>query len=851
MSFSRSRSSRLAGASLAAALGAVAAAPNSEAREGHRYNAENNIPELSSPSRHGFEEIIVRIPAMRPAPGYPAKVIPAPAYVKAAKATKEAAKEPAKDVPLTKYLDLKPGEHPAAAAPAAAEGPPAAAGVDAPKEVAKDVAKDSATDAAKDGAPKAGDAAAPAPVAANAPVADKAADAASVLDVKPQGAKVDAKVQDAKIQDMKSDAKPQEAKAEAKAQDGKADAKVQDAKAQDGKAQDGKPQDGKPAVEAPAQAPIAQAPATPEAKPSVEAAAPVDAKLQDAKLQDGKLQDGKPQDAKDQQAKPSVEAAAPSAEAAKAGAPAAQTDAAQAYAALLAQGARGPIEVRLADRATLWLPAGRVYLEGALAREALGAGKNWDAATLGVVLPTGDSPEWTAYVSLIDDGYIRDDKGKALDPVKTLAAYKAAVATDNLDRQMNHLPLLEATDWMEAPRYDAKHHLSSCIGVTTAGSLNPADKIVNCGSFALGAQGALKVVVAGDEEVFARFSGEAASLADAIVHDHGKAYEDADPATVKMAPYGLVAMMTGGFEFRKPAIAKPVGVARQLGVIGLLVLYAIKFGKMALVVVAMAAASWRWLKRFRKPAPANGAVREAVAKPAEDRPFETIAPEAPAAAPAWKRVALDAVAAARSKFAHGQAAPKVEIGTPVESAAQARAKAQVKSAVEKSSGGVAAKLAGNLAALREKLPFAAKPVDAKPAFAPPRGAAPIAGSAPSEAKSALVQPEGAKPESTKSTPAAALAKVAALMRKNAPEEPRPVINLARVERRQLPGAAPNDVERRVAETAPASSVAASEPVAAHLAPVEAPAPAMDDFALIEPGDEAAAAAREALRRANG
>ena len=40
------------------------------------------------------------------------------------------------------------------------------------------------------------------------------------------------------------------------------------------------------------------------------------------------------------------------------------TNETQSYAALLAQGVRGPVEVRLADRATMWLPANRVYLDG-------------------------------------------------------------------------------------------------------------------------------------------------------------------------------------------------------------------------------------------------------------------------------------------------------------------------------------------------------------------------------------------------------------------------------------------------------------------------------------------------------
>ena len=161
-----------------------------------------------------------------------------------------------------------------------------------------------------------------------------------------------------------------------------------------------------------------------------------------------------------------------------------------AYAALLAQGVRGPVEVRLADRATMWLPANRVYLDGEQARKLLGAGKSWDNATQGVVLPATSRPDWMAYVSLVDDGYISDQDAKAMDPEAVLGTYKAKVAAENPARARQGLSPLEVTGWMEAPRYDAKHRLGSCVGATLLGSKSPDDRIVNCSSFALGDQGA-------------------------------------------------------------------------------------------------------------------------------------------------------------------------------------------------------------------------------------------------------------------------------------------------------------------------------------------------------------------------
>ena len=296
--------------------------------------------------------------------------------------------------------------------------------------------------------------------------------------------------------------------------------------------------------------------------------------------------------------------AAKPADPAPAAVPVAQVTAAQAptnetlaYSALLAQGVRGPVEVRLADRATMWLPANRVYLDGEQARKLLGAGKNWDNATQGVVLPATSRPDWMAYVSLVDDGYISDQDAKAMDPEAVLGTYKAKVAAENPARARQGLSQLEVTGWMEAPRYDAKHRLSSCVGATVLGSKSADDRIVNCSSFALGDQGALKIVVAGQETNYQRFRGESGALIDTIVYDKGKGYDDADLATVKTAPYGLIALMTGDTNFKKVTVAQPAAPApaQKLGLIALLIVYALKFGKMLLFGVAAVFAFVRWI----------------------------------------------------------------------------------------------------------------------------------------------------------------------------------------------------------------------------------------------------------------
>ena len=224
---------------------------------------------------------------------------------------------------------------------------------------------------------------------------------------------------------------------------------------------------------------------------------------------------------------------------------------------MLAQGVQGPAQIRLADRATLSLPAGRVFLEAEKARRLMGMEQSaWDAATQGLVLPLSKEPQWSAYIDLFDDGHVRDDDTAALDPKSLLAAHKATLAAQNIQRAREGLTLLEITGWFTAPHYDAaQRRFGSCVGATAQGSEDPRDRFVNCSSFILGRQGALKVAVVGDEEQAAVFKGEAAALAEAILYDKGNAYDDADPAKDRIASYGLAALAAA----REPARASMSG----------------------------------------------------------------------------------------------------------------------------------------------------------------------------------------------------------------------------------------------------------------------------------------------------
>ncbi len=850
MSFSRPRSShRFAWACLVGAASVISAPSTGVAREGGRLNHEIDIPMLSAPTRQGFDEIIVQMAPLRPAPGaVAAKPAPAPGVAQTAKpapvplqeikpapvveaaqqaAAKDTVKDAAKDavktevahaaadtaakspttqpVQTAKDLDLKTGEPALPSTPAAVA--PAAKPADQP---VAPVAQQNPAQPPKGLDLKIGEAAmpsAPAQVPEAAKPAEPAGAPAPAAQQNPAPAAKAAKGPDSKIAEAAAPTAPAPV-----AEAAKPSAPALVAEAAKPSAPAPVAEAAKPAEPAAAPAPVAepaapaaqqnptQAPKGPDLKaaepvppapsaptPVAEAAKPVDrpAAAVSAAATPAPVAKQEPK----QEPKPSVEAAAvPNAQVQTPPDTPVQQNEKEAYAALLAQGVRGPVEVRLADRATLWLPANRVYLDGQQARNVFGAAPGWDNATQGVVLPTSSRPDWMAYVSLVDDGYVRDEDAQSMDPAAILGTFKAKVAADNSARARQGLAPLEVAGWMEAPRYDAKHRLSSCLRATLLGSQSPSDRFVNCSSFALGGQGAFKVIVSGEEASAPRFRGEASALAGAIAYDKGKGYEDVDAATVKKALYGLVALMGGGADFSKVASAQTAGADKQPGAATPLAPYVLKFGGVLLVGLGALVVLNRWMARKRQSAPGEAAEEQLAAAPQE---LAMEAQEQPPAAPQ-------------------EPEPEPE--------------------AQKEMGGLAAKFA----MLRAKLssPFSRKASEPTPAASEP---APH----PVAAESLHEEPYGGE------APAAALAKLATLMREKVLRQP-PHVNLSRVEKH--------------AQVHPASPLHGGAPMAAakpaeEAAPGRETTPALDPFALIEPGDEAAASmaasARESLREAKG
>lgn len=510
----------------------------------------------------------------------------------------------------------------------------------------------------------------------------------------------------------------------------------------------------------------------------------------------------------------------------------AQDDIATRVGAILAEGVVGPAEVRLADRATMWLPAGRVFLPVDAAKKlAKEAGLEWRAGIQGMVAPAGDGLEWLAPVELVDDGYIPIGEPGSLQADKVLAAFQASLPEVNAERARVGQPPVTLDGWLTAPSLDAKHRLSACVNIATPNDQKGMDGFFNCEGWALGRHGAIKVGLADGAEMAERLKNEAAALAQTIVFDHGATYDDFDAAADQLAPYSAADLLTRDVaaQAARPAPA-PQEAAPSPSILERIsgLLYPALFGVVALGLYV-------FLKRRR----GEDGQKELQEEQQQER-AETVVAGQDSSEPAE--------APAASLFArllptlHARLAKKAEEAPKQAPAAEAPFNAVLDA--------LKSRFAGLMNAQKEKTPKAAPKADA------------------------------ASVENIGDEPVSALRKLAARMRRTSEEAPPPPVNVARIVRtpRVSGGAAPVLAEEFLAplivdhdpKEAPDAGLLepeliepgqnggqTAEPLASQSAHAAASQPAdhdaarvfdEDDFGLVEPGDADAASAASARAR---
>lgn len=214
----------------------------------------------------------------------------------------------------------------------------------------------------------------------------------------------------------------------------------------------------------------------------------------------------------------------------------------------------GPATVQLRDQAVLRLPAGNIYVPPPAAAQLLQSlGNRTDDRLAGVVVPAADAG-WFAVIQVHQEGHVRDDGARDMDPGPMLRSLKAGTEAGNAERERRGIPAIEVVGWAEEPRYDRRNRqLVWSAATRRKGAADSDGTGVNYNTYTLGRQGYISLnMVTGRKELQQNKAAAHALLA-AMQYKPGKRYGDFDAASDKVAPFGLAALITGATEPRPEA----------------------------------------------------------------------------------------------------------------------------------------------------------------------------------------------------------------------------------------------------------------------------------------------------------
>lgn len=276
----------------------------------------------------------------------------------------------------------------------------------------------------------------------------------------------------------------------------------------------------------------------------------------------------------------------------------------------------GPADIVLRDQAHLKLPEGYVWVPTPAAAQLMRAmGNRTDDTFLGAIFPADDA-DWMAVVKFVKEGYIKDDDAKEWNADDLLKSLKEGTEAANEERAKRGIPAIEVTGWAQKPEYEAGTHRLVWSALSKRKGGADDNQGVNYNTYALGRDGYLSLNLITNAKDIDKYKPDAARLLTALQYDDGKKYADFNASTDKVAAYGLAALVAG------------VAV-KKLGLFAIILAFAAKFAKLA--IVAVGAALWGVAKIFKKKQPeVVAAPAAAVAPPPSDTTTFNEPPKPPA-----------------------------------------------------------------------------------------------------------------------------------------------------------------------------------------------------------------------------
>jgi uncharacterized membrane-anchored protein len=168
--------------------------------------------------------------------------------------------------------------------------------------------------------------------------------------------------------------------------------------------------------------------------------------------------------------------------------------------------------------------------------------------TLGAILPANTTPldpeSWAVILTYEEDGHVSDKDADKIDYDDLLKDMQKATQKANKAREKDGFSTLELVGWAVPPRYDREAH--QLYWAKELKFSDSEDNTLNYNLRLLGRRGVLNLNVVAGMKQLSRIEAAIPGLLQTASFTEGNRYADFNPASDKLAEYGLAALVTGG-----------------------------------------------------------------------------------------------------------------------------------------------------------------------------------------------------------------------------------------------------------------------------------------------------------------
>jgi uncharacterized membrane-anchored protein len=168
--------------------------------------------------------------------------------------------------------------------------------------------------------------------------------------------------------------------------------------------------------------------------------------------------------------------------------------------------------------------------------------------TLGMIFPAGISPlenkAWGVVLTFEEDGYVSDKEADEINYDKLLGEMQESIKEASKYREKEGYGTIELVGWAAKPTYDKTSH--KLFWAKELEFDKSPEHTLNYNIRILGRRGVLNLNVVSGMDQLADVEAAVPTLLQATDFQEGHRYADFNPATDKLAEYGIAALVTGG-----------------------------------------------------------------------------------------------------------------------------------------------------------------------------------------------------------------------------------------------------------------------------------------------------------------